>query len=233
MLRNMLLWVAFFFLLAGKTTAKNCGIVFYNDHAKKFKVYANGVLQNEQYKSQVEICCFPSEELKVKVEFENSKSVEGTIFLRENHMEYDYVSESGIEFDHYERVPKDLKKTNEPKLLNETEAPKPSLAKKSTCGTPRSYGSFYEFYNHLLRHGSFDDEKLIEAKSAISAECFTSKQVNITMSAFTGESAKLAFAKYAYDYVTDKSAYSIVRDRLTETPALVEFDRFIQSRQDD
>ncbi len=232
MLRNTLLFIAFLFLFAANVSAKkNYGIVFYNDHGKKFKVYTNGELQNKDFMTEVSICCFPVEAVKVKIEFENDKKVEGTIYIRANHTEYDYVSESGIEFDHYERIPAANRNNITPKVIGETNIAGSSNVKKEPCTQAKSHAAFYDFYNSLIKHDDFDDVKLSEAKIAIFAECFTSKQVNITMSTFQNESTKLAFAKYAYDYVVDKSKYAVVRERLTEPANLVAFDKFMESKK--
>lgn len=232
MLRNSLLFIAFIFLFATNVTAKNnYGIVLYNDHGKKFKVYTNGELQNKDFMTEVAICCFPVESVKVKIEFENSKTVEGTIFIRINHMEYDYVSESGIEFDHYERISGANKNNRTPKVISEKSVAGTSTVKREPCAKPKSHAAFYDFYNSLLKHDDFDDVKLTEAKIAIFTECFTAKQVNITMSTFQNESTKLAFAKYAYEFVFDKSNYAIVRERLTEPANLVSFDKFMESKK--
>jgi hypothetical protein len=96
------------------------------------------------------------------------------------------------------------------------------------CDKAISNPDFFTFINHMKRkHNGFDSEKLQEAKNAITANCFTSKQVKVTMTGFSYESARLEFAKYAYSYVTDREAYDQVKSSFLNEESGQELDRYI------
>ncbi len=228
MMRNILFIAGFFFLFLGKVAAKTSGVVLFSDKGLKFKVYANGALQNANFMSEVRICCFPEEKLTVKLEFEDNTNLEGTIFLRSGYFEHDRVTKRKIEFDSYERMGAELKNVTTVSVLNKEDNRVKAKKEPKACGKPKSNPDFYDFFLKLKNMPGFDDEKLVEAKTAISLECFTAKQVKVTMTGFEKESTKLAFAKYAYDYVYDRSAYRVVSSSLSKEANRDELEAYVR-----
>jgi hypothetical protein len=212
----------------GTVAAKSSGVVLFSDKGLKFKVYANGSLQNANYMSEVRICCFPDEKLTVKVEFEDNTNLEGTIFFFFFYFEHDRVTRKRIEFDSYERMGAELKNVTTVSVLNKEDNRVKVKKEPKTCGAPKSNPEFYDFFLKLKNMPGFDDEKLVEAKTAISLECFTAKQVKVTMTGFEKESTKLAFAKFAYDYVYDRSAYSVVSSSLSKEAHRDELNAYVR-----
>ena len=227
-MRNTLLLVAFFFLYIGQLAAKQSGLVLFSDNGKKFKVYTNGALQNNEFMSEVRICCFLKEDVAVKIEFEDKTSFEKHMVLRRGFMEHDRVTKNSIVFDSYERIPDEYLSREKPSLIIEDRIE--IASKRKECTKPMSSIDFFDFYSHLKEHEGFDADKLIEAKDAVFSNCFTAKHVKITMSAFSYESTRLAFAKFAYDYVYDKDNYGIVKGGLRKDESGYELDEYIKNR---
>lgn len=232
MVRNFLFIAAAFILFTQAAVAKSCGIALFSENGKKFKVYANGTLQNNSFMSEVRVCCFQDERVEVKLVFEDNSRVEGTVFLRKGFMEYDRVTDTKMEFDHYERLPEEMKNSEKIELLPVPIARKktPYVA-KPTCTTPLSNASFYEFFTKLKEDDGFDEDKLRKAKSSISVDCFTSKQIMMVLSGFARESTKLEFAKYAYDYVYDKNEFNMVKDGFSYTRTGEKLDEYIRQNR--
>ena len=231
MMRQILLIAGLFFLFVGSISAKkNCGIFLFNHEGKRFKVYTDGTLQNTEFKTDVKICCFMDERVKLKIEFEDNSHIEGTVFLRQGYIEHTRVSKKGMEHDHYERVPEKLNVVTAPTSMAIPEA---ETAVKTTpvvkkCDKPMSNTEFYDFFKHMRReHNGFDSEKLTEAKNAINENCFTSKQVKVTMTSFAYESTRLAFAKYAYSFVYDRDQYATVKQSFLNPESGDELDAYI------
>lgn len=214
MMRNILLFVLFAFVSIGDVSAKKgSGILLYNHEGKKFKVYANGSLQNTDFMNDVKVCCFPDEMVNLKIEFEDKSTTEGCVSLRRGYIEHIHVSKYGMEHDHYQRVPEALADETKPTLISMPKEERP-VVKRKDCSAPTSNTEFFTFYNHIKEHRGFDSEKLQEAKDAVVSGCFTSKQVKVTMSGFLYETTKLEFAKFAYNYVFDKDNFDIVAKAL-------------------
>lgn len=224
-MRHILLVATFIFAFTGQLFAKNYGLALFNDRGQKFKVYINGAIQNSTFMSEVKICCFADERVEVKVEFENGKTTTGTIFLRKGFIEHDYVSNTKMEFDHYERIPDEYAARTTPILLSKE--PVKSAAPKPPCTTPKPNAEFFDFFRHLKEHEGFDNERLAEAQIAVIGTCFTSRQVEICMHTFTYEETRLVFAKFAYDYVYDKANFSVVKEAFLEPQSSIEFDKFL------
>lgn len=83
---------------------------------------------------------------------------------------------------------------------------------------------------HFKEHNGFDSEKLREAEMAAGGDCFTSKQIRIILSGFTYESTRIEFAKFAYDYVYDKSDFAAVKEGLHNASSWDEVEEYIKHR---
>ncbi len=92
-----------------------------------------------------------------------------------------------------------------------------------------SAGEFNEL-KRMLQEESFDSDRLRLAKQALENRWVTSRQVKKIMELFVFEQNRLAFAKYAYDYVLDKERYYIVNDTFTFESSASELDRYLRDR---
>lgn len=79
-----------------------------------------------------------------------------------------------------------------------------------------------------LEKGSFDDTKLSAAKAIASKNCLSAEQVVKLCNQFSFEDNKLAFAKFAYRYTTDKKNYFKVADVFTFSSNKDELSKFIE-----
>lgn len=80
-----------------------------------------------------------------------------------------------------------------------------------------------------IGNSSFDETKLTTAKSIASKNCLSSDQVVKICNLFSFEESKLAFAKHAYQYTTDKKNYFKVNDVFSFSSSKEELSRFVES----
>ena len=76
----------------------------------------------------------------------------------------------------------------------------------------------------------FDETKLSTAKQAVKANCMSVAQIKEVMSLFGFEETKLDFAKYAYEFCTDKNNYYMVGDAFSFSSSTDELNEFIESK---
>lgn len=224
--------------------AQTCGLMLFTENGEKFKLYTNGTLRNTVAQNEVKLCGFPSDIVKVRLEFEDHTKLEKTMYLRMGVIEHHRVYKAAngawkIIFDSDENIPSIYQNTNavtvvpnaggqtRPKMCMPTS---PSVAAvKKNCGFPISDRSFYEFYGHL-KSVTFESDKLQEAKDAVRRDCFSSNQIKIALGAFDHESTRLEFAQYAYDFVFDKGAYSLVKEGFSNPLTGDELDAFLRGK---
>jgi len=78
-----------------------------------------------------------------------------------------------------------------------------------------------------IGNSSFDETKLTTAKSIASKNCLSSDQVVKICNLFSFEDSKLAFAKHAYKYTTDKKNYFKVNDVFSFSSSKEELSKFV------
>ncbi len=101
---------------------------------------------------------------------------------------------------------------------------------RSSCTEACSHANFFDFFRELKTHEGFDSEKLREAKMAAGADCFTSHQIKITLTAFTYEETRIEFAKFAYKYVYDKDKYAEIKGGFNKASSWDEVNEFINHK---
>ena len=101
---------------------------------------------------------------------------------------------------------------------------------RTSCTEPATNPSFFEFFKHLKKHTGFDSEKLREAKMAATSSCFTSKQIKITMTAFTYDATRIEFAKFAYKYVYDPAAYAEIKGGFINDDSWPQVEEYIKNK---
>lgn len=97
------------------------------------------------------------------------------------------------------------------------------------CSRPMDAASFDSAKSSINSKG-FDDTKLSTAKNAVKANCMSTAQIKQVMGLFGFEETKLAFAKYAYDYCTDKNNYYTVGDVFSFSSSADELNEFLESK---
>ncbi len=227
--------------LALNSVAQTCGILLYNDNGKKFTVYTNGNRQNAQPMSEIKLCCFPMDIVKVKLEFEDKTAIEKTLYLRIGFIEHHKVTDKKIVFDSYEEMEPQYKGITQVTMVNintgasggnqqyQNTTVTTSTTNGRACSSPIADRSYYEFYG-ALKNKKFDSDRLTEAKNAVKRDCFTSKQIKNTLAVFAFESSRLEFAKFAYDFVYDRGAYSTVKGGFSNSISGDELEEYISKR---
>ena len=97
------------------------------------------------------------------------------------------------------------------------------------CSRPMDASAFSSAKSSISSKG-FDDTKLSTAKNAVKANCMSTAQIKEVMGLFGFEETKLNFAKYAYDFCTDKNNYYTVGDVFSFSSSADELNEFLESK---
>lgn len=110
-----------------------------------------------------------------------------------------------------------------------TPPPPPPPATRG-CGYPMAPGDFSSALQ-TIKGSSFDDTKLSTAKTIVSSNnCVSTDQVIAICKLFSFEDNKVEFAKYAYDFTTDRKNYFKVANIFTFDSNKTELNDFISGR---
>jgi len=83
-----------------------------------------------------------------------------------------------------------------------------------------------------ISHESSSSTKLAVAKQIVSAKkCFLPSQIKELVSLMSFESDKLALAKFAYDYCSEKEGYFLVNDALSFSSSKTELIEYIKNKK--
>jgi hypothetical protein len=82
-----------------------------------------------------------------------------------------------------------------------------------------------------IKKQSFNDTKMQVAKQITSSNCLTCSQIKEVMKAFSFESTKLEYAKYAYDFAYDKGNYYQINDGFSFSSSVEELSKYISGRK--
>ena len=230
MLRKIFLIFVSLLLISDMAHSQTSGILLFNNKGRKFKVTANGVLQNDQPKGEVELCCFSANPVKIKVDFGNDSIVEAALNLKPGFIEHHVVSSATISLDSYEEMPIRFEKIGNVSIINAEGKTTWTNEARQPCHTPISEDAFNEIFDRI-KAISLDINQLKEAEFAVRKDCFTANQVKHLLSAFSHESTKLDFAKYAYDFVLNKGGYSVVNEGFSNNTTGEELDKYIESKR--
>jgi Domain of unknown function (DUF4476) len=108
------------------------------------------------------------------------------------------------------------------------QAPPPPPPAQQGCVQPMMWND-YESAKKSISEKDFEDTKLTMAKQIVKANCMSAEQIRGIMKLFTFENNKLDFAKYAYDYCTDKGNYFKVNDAFTFDHSSQELNDYISN----
>ncbi len=99
---------------------------------------------------------------------------------------------------------------------------------KRGCNVSMNSGDFNEA-KATVANNSFDETKLSTAKQIISSNCVSTNQIIALLSTFSFEESKLDFAKYAYEFCTDRNNYFKVSNAFTFESSKTELNAYVQS----
>lgn len=97
------------------------------------------------------------------------------------------------------------------------------------CTIPMNSTDFAKAKNNIAGK-NFEDQKLSTAKTIAKTNCLSSEQIKDICGTFNFEDSKLDFAKYAYDYCSDKGNYYIINDVFNFSSSSDELEQFISSK---
>lgn len=88
----------------------------------------------------------------------------------------------------------------------------------------------YQSIKKSIESKSFEDSKLTMAQQVTKKNCMSSEQIKGIMSLFSFEDSKLTYAKFAYDYCTDKNNYYKLNDEFDFESSIEALDKYISSK---
>lgn len=109
--------------------------------------------------------------------------------------------------------------------------PREEVVVTTTAGCSRAMdqASFASAKKSIEDKG-FDDTRLTLAKQVVKSNCMSSAQIKQVMEVFGFEETKLEFAKYAYDYCTDKNNYYMINDAFSFSTSIDDLNTYLESK---
>ena len=89
----------------------------------------------------------------------------------------------------------------------------------------------FEQAKKAISDNGFDDTRLSMAKQIVSSNCMDSNQIAAIVKVISFDASKLDFAKYAYDFCTDKNNYYKVVNTFSFSTSKEELNDYIQNRR--
>jgi hypothetical protein len=111
----------------------------------------------------------------------------------------------------------------------QTAAPSVAPAAPKPCTTPMSTQDFNNAANSI-RNQSFAETQFNTARQITRNNCLSVAQVREIMKIFSFEANKLDFAKFAYDFTTDKRNYFMVSDEFSFSSSVDELNSFLEKK---
>lgn len=99
----------------------------------------------------------------------------------------------------------------------------------NNCRQPMAMAAFGTA-KKTVEEQNFDYARLATAKQVGSSNCFSTRQVMELMDLFKFEDARLDFAKFAYDHVTDPGNYHLVTTKLRFSGSVETLNSYLQTR---
>lgn len=203
---------------------------------KQFLAFANAVAQIEDEQEKVKICmeyshnyCFTTEQImKLGVIIKNEayrfiffKTAYETVYDRDNFL---YVKQLLTE-DRF------INGINEIYVVPKQDKPNPGKIESNTERACILSDKDFDNIKTSIRSKYSSSEKLNIAKAKTTeAKCISAAQIKEILPLLLMENDKLEFAKYAYNYCSDKQNYSIVRNFFTSQGSRNEMDEFLKTK---
>jgi hypothetical protein len=233
------------------TYAQIGNIVVFAPKGEKFTLYFGSNMKNHEPASRVEADNpgGPSFKVKIVLADPSEKEISKLVFNKPHSTMYFKVEKNGkgvftIESVSSEWTDESVSKDNgAPPTPAEHPSPeqkgtnpeKPATdesakaAKATGCNNPMSEPDFNaELVSISAR--PFEPMQLSAAKKTAEAHCLTVSQVVRVIYIFDSESSRLSFAKFAYDFTSDRNSYGEVKDALHSEKSKNELDKFLASK---
>jgi hypothetical protein len=105
----------------------------------------------------------------------------------------------------------------------------PTTTSSGGCITPMSDADFSNAKNSI-QSKSFEDSKMTLAKQVTKNKCLSVKQIKEIMLLFSFEQSRLDFAKFAYDFASDRDNYYQLNDAFTFESSISDLNEYIESK---
>jgi hypothetical protein len=141
------------------------------------------------------------------------------------------VYKGGIDIDRSSKIFAVIDNYNE--LVIRKIVPTEDMHNPSNTGNSNNYNPVtlnMDQLSHTLNNASFESDKLIIAKQAVSSNGVYSDQVLQILGSFSFESTKLDFAKFAYQYCADRNNYYKINNEFTFKSSIDDLNNFISSQ---
>lgn len=104
-----------------------------------------------------------------------------------------------------------------------------STTNAGNCFYPADQTSF-EKMKTSIESKPFSDTKMSTAKQATKNNCLSTDQIKVIMELFSMDDDKLAYAKFAYDYCTDRKNYYTLGDVFSFSSSTEELNKFLETK---
>lgn len=104
-----------------------------------------------------------------------------------------------------------------------------STTNAGNCFYPADQPSF-EKMKTSIESKPFSDTKMSTAKQATKNNCLSTDQIKVIMELFSMDDDKLAYAKFAYDYCTDRKNYYTLGDVFSFSSSTDELNKFLETK---
>jgi hypothetical protein len=117
-----------------------------------------------------------------------------------------------------------------PRPANPQPQPQPQpVAVAAGCSLPMTSSQFQQAKS-TIDGRSFEEDKLTVARQATKANCLSTAQIKEIMGLFSFEESKLDYAKFAYDYCTDKGNYYLLNDAFSFDSSVSDLNEFLETK---
>lgn len=241
--RTLFLSLLLALLVAGKASAQQ-SIVIFSEKGEKFTVSVNGSQRNDKPAALVDTDRPGGPTFKLLIRFEDNTipDLAKTVFNSPGPAMYYVIRKSDkgkfvLDKTSEDRVPKQepvpvkeepgVKKEDKPRAEEPKGEAKPSGDDGKGCPNPMNEADF-QVSRAMISNAPFDGPRLSQAKKLADGHCLTTTQIIEVIYVFSGESACLNFAKYAYKHCNDPANYDRVKDVLRKSNQ-EELQKYIES----
>ena len=205
--------------------------VFFSYDLGKFYLYVNDQLVERSPSTQITYTSLGITKLKIKIVFQNHnlKPVTGDVKLKSNKVQVFVIfkEDGNIIFKPHEKVKKGQYK---PGYVSKHYNSEPTYKGRLGCDSPCD--------NQLIENAIFQINyettgmaKFTVASELVKNNCITVDDLASILKAFSNESDKVEFAKFAWAYIYDQENYFLLSSVFDYPQTLEEINTFVTSNQ--
>ena len=230
-MRHLLLTILTMIFISNSGLSQNKKAVFFSYDLGHFYLYVNDQLVERSPSPQITYTSSGITKLKIKIVFQdhNLKPVTGEIKLKSNKVKVFVVfKEKGkVIFKPYEKVKTGLYK---PGYVSKQYNSMPEYKGRLGCNTPCDM----ELVKSTISQINSETTSMAQftvASELVKNNCITVDDLALILKAFSYESDKVEFAKFAWAYVYDQENYFLLSSVFDYPQTLEEINTFVTSNQ--